>query len=148
MLLVGFYRTILTLSMRAFGPRVSAYAFWTTTDTYRPTYIYILEKWFPLWGERAHVFLLYSALNPLIQPSPHFIFTFLCFHRSSQALILTPYLSRLCFSWSSVSEDLIFSSCIFFSPSCSTFFLLEIVLSNRAWSLKRLKRGDENELDI
>ena len=30
--LVGFYRTILTLSMRAFGPRISAYAFWTTTD--------------------------------------------------------------------------------------------------------------------
>ena len=42
--------------MRAFGPRISAYAFWTTTDihTYRPTYIYILEKWFPLRGERAH----------------------------------------------------------------------------------------------
>ena len=39
MLLVGFYRTILTLSMRAFGPRISAYAFWTTTDihTYIPT---------------------------------------------------------------------------------------------------------------
>ena len=38
-LLVGFYRTILTLSMRAFGPRISAYAFWTTTDihTYIPT---------------------------------------------------------------------------------------------------------------
>ena len=31
-LLVGFYRTLLTLSMRAFGPRISAYAFWTTTD--------------------------------------------------------------------------------------------------------------------
>ena len=38
-LLVGFYRTILTLSLRAFGPRISAYAFWTTTDihTYIPT---------------------------------------------------------------------------------------------------------------
>ena len=96
------------------------------------------RKWFPLWGERAHVFLLYSALNPLIQPSPHFISTFLCFPRSSQALILTPYLSRLLyFSWSSVSEDLIFSSCIFFAPPCSTFFLLEIVLSNRAWSLSK-----------
>ena len=37
--LVGFYCTILTLSMRAFGPRISAYAFWTTTDihTYIPT---------------------------------------------------------------------------------------------------------------
>ena len=26
LLLVGFYRPILTLSMRAFGPRISAYA--------------------------------------------------------------------------------------------------------------------------
>ena len=45
-LLVGFYRTILTLSMRALGPRISAYAFWTTTDihTYRPTYIYISRE--------------------------------------------------------------------------------------------------------
>ena len=32
--LVGFYRPILTLSMCAFGPRNSAYAFWTTTDTH------------------------------------------------------------------------------------------------------------------
>ena len=41
-LLVGFYRTILTLSMRAFGPRISAYAFGTSTDihTDRHTYIY------------------------------------------------------------------------------------------------------------
>ena len=75
MLLVGFYRTILTLSMRAFGPRISAYAFWTTTDihTYIPTDIpreisiehpsvglaslaqlLLLGKWFPLQGERAH----------------------------------------------------------------------------------------------
>ena len=36
--LVGFYHPILTLSMHAFGPRNSAYAFWTTTDTH--IYIY------------------------------------------------------------------------------------------------------------
>ena len=39
MSLVEFYHPILTLSMRVFGPRNSAYAFWTTTDTC--TYIYI-----------------------------------------------------------------------------------------------------------
>ena len=66
------------------------------------------------------------TLNPLIQPSPPFIFTFLCFSRSSQALILTPYLSRLlCFSWSSVSEELIYSSCIFFSFLLNRFPILE-----------------------
>ena len=39
---VGFYRPILTLSMRAFGPRNSAYAFWTTTDTH--TYRHISRE--------------------------------------------------------------------------------------------------------
>ena len=71
----GFYRPILTLSMRAFGPRNSAYAFWTKTDTH--TYRHIsreisiehpsvglaslaqLEKWFPFQGERAHSLLLF-----------------------------------------------------------------------------------------
>ena len=38
----GFYRPILTLSMRAFGPRNSAYAFWTTTDTH--TYRHISRE--------------------------------------------------------------------------------------------------------
>ena len=38
-LLVGFYRTILTLSMRAFGPRISAYAFPPTLFGPRQTYI-------------------------------------------------------------------------------------------------------------
>ena len=38
-LLVGFYRPILTLSMRAFGPCISAYAFWTTTDIHTNIYI-------------------------------------------------------------------------------------------------------------
>ena len=49
-LLVGFYRTILTLSMRAFGTRISAYAFWTTTDI--PTYIYHAKSRLntPVWG--------------------------------------------------------------------------------------------------
>ena len=56
MLLVGFYRPILTLSMRAFGPRISAYAFWTTTDihtdrhTYRPTYLAKSRLNTPVWG--------------------------------------------------------------------------------------------------
>ena len=36
------YRSILTLSMRAFGPRNSAYAFWTTTDTH--TYRHISRE--------------------------------------------------------------------------------------------------------
>ena len=47
---VGFYRPILTLSMRAFGPRNSAYAFWTTTDI--PTYIYHAKSRLntPVWG--------------------------------------------------------------------------------------------------
>ena len=43
---VGFNRPKLTLSMRVFGPRNSAYFL---------TYIYdLLEKWFPFQGERAH----------------------------------------------------------------------------------------------
>ena len=54
MSLVRFYRPILTLSMRAFGPRNSAYAFWTTTDipTDRPTYIYHAKSRLntPVWG--------------------------------------------------------------------------------------------------
>ena len=52
MVLVGFYRTILTLSMRAFGPRISAYPFWTTTDihTYRPTYHAKSRLNTPVWG--------------------------------------------------------------------------------------------------
>ena len=54
MSLVGFYRPILTLSMRAFGPRNSAYAFWNTTDipTDRPTYIYHAKSRLntPVWG--------------------------------------------------------------------------------------------------
>ena len=41
-LLVGFYCPILTLSMRAFGPRISAYAFWTTTDIH--TYQHISRE--------------------------------------------------------------------------------------------------------
>ena len=44
MTLVGFYRPIVTLSMRAFGPRNSAYAFWTTTDTCTYIYIYISRE--------------------------------------------------------------------------------------------------------
>ena len=36
------FRPILTLSMRAFGPRNSAYAFWPTTDTY--IYIQVKKK--------------------------------------------------------------------------------------------------------
>ena len=40
MLLVGFYRPILTLSMRAFGPRNSAYAF-LDHDRHTDIYIYI-----------------------------------------------------------------------------------------------------------
>ena len=47
------------LSMRVFGPRNSAYAVNLTYETYRHTYIYILEKWFPLWGERAHSLKLF-----------------------------------------------------------------------------------------
>ena len=41
---------ILTLSMRAFGPRNSAYAFWTTTDIY----VYITRNldWTPQCGAR------------------------------------------------------------------------------------------------
>ena len=54
MLLVGFYHTILTLSLRAFGPRISAYAFWTRTDihTDRHTYIYHAKSRLntPVWG--------------------------------------------------------------------------------------------------
>ena len=50
MSLVGFYRSILTLSMRAL-PRNSAYAFWPTTDT---IYIYIYHAKSrlntPVWG--------------------------------------------------------------------------------------------------
>ena len=42
------YRPIPTLSMRVFGPRNSAYAFWPTTDT---IYIYIkpMQPTFPLY---------------------------------------------------------------------------------------------------
>ena len=70
-LLVGFYRPILTLSMRAFGPRISAYAFWTTTDI--PTDIYIplvltpnawtFGKWSPEeWNGIAFHEVLWSLL--------------------------------------------------------------------------------------
>ena len=108
----------------------------------------LLEKWFPLWGERANVFLLYSALNPLIQPSPHFIFTFLCFSRSSQAIILTPYLSRLlCFSWSSFLKTLSFPLVFFFSFLLNLFPVRNCLVKQSLVTLKRLKRGDENELD-
>ena len=36
------------------GLRNSAYAVNLTYETYRHTYIHILEKWFPLQGERGH----------------------------------------------------------------------------------------------
>ena len=42
-----------TLSMRVFGPRNSAYAVNLTYETYRQ---HILEKWFPLQGERGRSF--------------------------------------------------------------------------------------------
>ena len=51
---------------------------------------YLLEKWFPFQGERS----CSCPLNPLIQPRPPFIFTFLRVFSSSQALILTPYFSE------------------------------------------------------
>ena len=51
MLLVGFYRPILTLSMRAFGPRISAYAFWTTTDIHTDIIYHAKSRLnTPVWG--------------------------------------------------------------------------------------------------
>ena len=53
MLLIGFYRPILTLSMRAFGPRNSAYAF-LDHDRHTDIYIYIYHAKSrlntPVWG--------------------------------------------------------------------------------------------------
>ena len=80
MLLVGFYRTILTLSMRAFCPRISAYAFWTTTyiHTYRPTYHAKSRLNTPVWGSlrspnKVHTYMLslqscWYAWLPLVIP--------------------------------------------------------------------------------
>ena len=63
-LLVGFYRTILTLSMRAFGPRISAYAF-HDRHTYRHTYIYHAKSRLntPVWGSLRSPNNMYAILN-------------------------------------------------------------------------------------
>ena len=51
-----------TLSMRGFGPCNSAYAVNLTLRDI-PTYIHLLEKWFPLRGERAHSLKLYCMYD-------------------------------------------------------------------------------------
>ena len=119
------------LSMRVFGPRNSAYALWHT-KTYKLTHIYHAKSQLntPVWDSlrsRASELIFCSCpLKPLIHPSPPSS-SLSCVFSSSQAHILTPYLTRLlisiCYSWSSVCDDLFFSSCSYFcSPSCSIFF--------------------------
>ena len=50
----GTGRILLTLSMRAFGPRISAYAFWTTTDIHTDIIIYIFtRKMVPIMGRAS-----------------------------------------------------------------------------------------------
>ena len=70
----------------------------------------------PITGQVSSCFAL--ALSILLSSLAHLHLHFLVFFSpSSQALILTPYLTRLLmlylFSWSSVSDDLFFSSCSF-----------------------------------
>ena len=136
------------LSMRVFGPRNSAYALWHT-KTYKPTHIYHAKSrlntpvWDSLRSRASELIFCSCPLKPLIhpsQPSSSLSCAFFFFsgsHPNSISYQVTNAL--ICFSWSSVSDYLFFSSCSFFcSPSCSIFFcvLSSAFLSSILQSLK------------